>query len=265
MAKVQETSEGFCVYRDIFNGFIIDVSKQEFSAEDEFDKKLSEAVPKWKADGIRGLWAKIPLTHSSLIPVFAKNGFDFHHAQPGYAMLCQWLPQTEKNNLPEYASHYVGVAGLVIDNEGRLLVVRERFSRDKHHPWKLPGGHTEKGEDLADTSVREVLEETGIECEFRSLVCFRHLHNFRFGCSDFYFICHLSPLGGQIKHCEQEISECRWLDVDEFLSDPTVAENNKYFVRCYRDGLQEHPTLSITPVTTYVKKIHRIIYSIKKT
>lgn len=71
------------------------------------------------------------------------------------------------------------------------------------------------GEDLAVTAMREVVEETGIEAEFVSVLGFRHQHNFRFGCSDWYFICLMKALTTEIKHCPQEIAECKWISVSE--------------------------------------------------
>ena len=58
-----------------------------------------------------------------------------------------------------------------------------------------------------------VKEETGVDTEFVGVVCFRHMHNFRYGCSDFYFVCHLRPLTREIKIDESEIADCRWMKV----------------------------------------------------
>ena len=69
------------------------------------------------------------------------------------------------------------------------------------------------GEDLADTARREVLEETGIQTEFVSVLCFRHQHKYKFGQSDIYFVCHMRALSSEIKTCPQEIEACQWMDV----------------------------------------------------
>jgi ADP-ribose pyrophosphatase YjhB (NUDIX family) len=61
------------------------------------------------------------------------------------------------------------------------------------------------GEELADTAKREVFEETGVEAEFISVISFRHLHNFRYGCSDWYFVCLMKPITEDIKPCPHEI------------------------------------------------------------
>lgn len=37
-------------------------------------------------------------------------------------------------------------------------------------------------------AVREVLEETGVQCEFEAVLAFRHAHAFAFSKSDLFFI-----------------------------------------------------------------------------
>lgn len=72
-------------------------------------------------------------------------------------------------------------------------------------------------ENIVEAVKREVLEETGIQTEFVSLVCFCHMLNFRFGCSDIYFICHLKPLTQDINMDTREIADAKWMDVSCFI------------------------------------------------
>ena len=48
---------------------------------------------------------------------------------------------------------------------------------------------------------------------FVSLLCFRHLHQYRWGTSDLYFVCLLKPLHTDIKIDAGEIASCKWMDV----------------------------------------------------
>lgn len=50
------------------------------------------------------------------------------------------------------------VGALVRDGEGRIVLVRNRWSDG----WVLPGGNVESGESLREAVVREVREETGL-------------------------------------------------------------------------------------------------------
>ena len=59
------------------------------------------------------------------------------------------------------ASHSVSVAGVIVDDDGRALLVQRL---DNHH-WEPPGGVLELGESIDDGLRREVREETGLDIE----------------------------------------------------------------------------------------------------
>jgi ADP-ribose pyrophosphatase YjhB (NUDIX family) len=61
----------------------------------------------------------------------------------------------------------IGVRGLVLDDEGRVLLVRHSYGREG---WGFPGGAPKRREKLAATIVREVYEETGVECRVERLL-----------------------------------------------------------------------------------------------
>lgn len=69
------------------------------------------------------------------------------------------------------------------------------------------------GEDINVAAEREVLEETGVRCQFDSVLCVRHLHGYRYGCSDLLFVCFMKPLSTDIELDPVEIKECIWMDV----------------------------------------------------
>ncbi|MFC0847179.1 NUDIX hydrolase [Streptomyces noboritoensis] len=55
--------------------------------------------------------------------------------------------------------HSVSVAGVIVDDAGRALVIKRR----DNGKWEPPGGVVERDETLPDALQREVLEETGIK------------------------------------------------------------------------------------------------------
>lgn len=55
-----------------------------------------------------------------------------------------------------------GAGARVTDDDGRALLVRDNRAPDC---WLLPTGGHEPGESFAETAVREVREETAIDCE----------------------------------------------------------------------------------------------------
>src|SRR5438105_533352 len=59
-----------------------------------------------------------------------------------------------------YGRFGVGVAALIRDDQGRILVVHRTYSREE--PWALPGGWLEGSEGVERTLERELEEETGL-------------------------------------------------------------------------------------------------------
>jgi 8-oxo-dGTP diphosphatase len=55
----------------------------------------------------------------------------------------------------------VSVAGVIVDDEGRALIIQRR---DNGH-WEPPGGILEHGETIEDGLRREVFEETGLKVD----------------------------------------------------------------------------------------------------
>jgi len=60
-----------------------------------------------------------------------------------------------------HAKFIHGVSGVILDGQGRVLLLQHRFWKGQQ--WGLPGGLARRGESLADTLRRELLEEAGIE------------------------------------------------------------------------------------------------------
>lgn len=61
------------------------------------------------------------------------------------------------------AAYRASVKGLIYDDNGKLLFVRERSNT-----WDLPGGGLEHGEGIAEALRRECREELGAEIEIAS-------------------------------------------------------------------------------------------------
>lgn len=72
----------------------------------------------------------------------AQNGFDFHHAKPGFVMMYKWLPTNISANIPEYAHTMIGVGSIVVNDKQQILTITEKHSIIAGS-WKLPGGYVE--------------------------------------------------------------------------------------------------------------------------
>ncbi|MEU4673004.1 NUDIX domain-containing protein [Amycolatopsis sp. NPDC023774] len=69
-------------------------------------------------------------------------------------------------NAPKANSIAVAVSAFIQDDQGRILMIR----RTDNDLYAIPGGQLELGETLAQAAVREVREETGIECEVTGVI-----------------------------------------------------------------------------------------------
>ena len=67
-----------------------------------------------------------------------------------------------------YGHFGIGVAALIRDESGRILLVHRTYSRDE--PWALPGGWLELSDGPIDGALqRELLEETGLRVRVRGV------------------------------------------------------------------------------------------------
>ena len=166
MSKPRELQGHFAkAVSDPFGGVTVNL---EGADGDNFKEKLELSMVDWREQGVRGLWMRIPADLAAHIPTCLERGYAFHHANPGYVMMNQWLPKDQPNGLPMYPHHQIGCAGMVLNSLGQVLVIREAKGMTAKLPdfWKLPGGLVDHKEDISQACVREVLEETGIRTEF---------------------------------------------------------------------------------------------------
>jgi len=219
--------------RDRYKGVTVSTAAEQFEIT-KFPIKLQKSLEYWQARSCRSIWFKVDVGNSDVVPILAKNGFDFHHAKEGFVTMVKWLPIDESSNIPVYAHTMVGVGGLVINSKNQVLTITEKQAIIAGS-WKLPGGYVEPGEDLVEAVIREVQEETGIKTKFLSLVSIRHAHRFNYGCSDLYFVMALTPTEDDVElvNCPREIADSKWMDFDEYLTHPNVHETNRSFLRTY--------------------------------
>ncbi|MBB5870208.1 ADP-ribose pyrophosphatase YjhB (NUDIX family) [Allocatelliglobosispora scoriae] len=104
-------------------------------------------------------------------------------------------------------------AAAVMNERGELLLIH----RTDNDLWALPGGGLDIGESIAQTVVREVREETGIEVEITGLVGLytnpRHVIGYDDGeVRQQFSICFAArPTGGELT-TSPESSEVDWVD-----------------------------------------------------
>ena len=200
--------------------------------ETEFGTRLSTTIETAKK-GINALYLNIDMLNSHYIPIAATFDFTYHHAEGREAVLMRWLPDTECK-VPPSATHHVGVGALIVtdDDPAEILVVKEK---GKLAGWKLPGGLVNLGEDLGDAATREVMEETGVQCKFESIVRLRHSHKVQGDRSDIYIIAKMRAQSRDIT-LDEEISAAKWMKVADFVVQNSHPMHAELMEHLYRDG-----------------------------
>ncbi|MFD0688455.1 NUDIX hydrolase [Actinomadura fibrosa] len=124
--------------------------------------------------------------------------------------------------------HSVAVAGIVIDDQGRALLIR----RPENGRWEPPGGVLELEETFADGVRREVKEETGLDVEPEALTGI--YKNMARGIVALAFRCRL--LGGTLT-TNPEADAFRWASPDE-----VATLTNEVFAYRILDAYRDDPT-----------------------
>ncbi|GHH49866.1 NUDIX hydrolase [Streptomyces candidus] len=121
-------------------------------------------------------------------------------------------------NLRSTAGHQLlylpGVTAVVFDDAGRVLLGR----RSDNGEWSVVGGIPEPGEQPARAAVREVFEETAVECEVERIVLVQTLRPVQYENGD---ICQFMDVtvacratGGEARVNDEESLEVGWFPVD---------------------------------------------------
>ncbi|WP_062909377.1 NUDIX hydrolase [Mycobacterium avium] len=110
--------------------------------------------------------------------------------------------------------HSVSVAGIVVRDDGRVLVIK----RDDNGHWEAPGGILELDESFEDGVRREVFEETGLTVTVERLSgVYKNLAQ---GIVALVYRCRLA--GGE-PHATVEAREIRWMTKEEVQTAMTPA------------------------------------------
>lgn len=210
--------------------------------------RLSTSVTEWQTQGLKSAWLRVPLAMGHLIPLAAECGFEFHHISAnGDCVMKVWLQPELPDKVPPFATHQVGCAGFVLNSEKELLVMKEQSDSSRRMAWKLPGGLCDPGESFGEACVREVREETGVLSSFVSVLALWNRHNLQpWGQSDMYVVCRLRPdetgTGGArptIVLDPDEVSDCRWMCLDDFLAQEKHPLIRKICKRLYEQDDSE--------------------------
>lgn len=113
-----------------------------------------------------------------------------------------------------YPTPKLDVRALIVDKAGNILLVQERSDGC----WTLPGGWCDIGDSPADAVVREVVEETGLECRAVQLLALfdklKHPHPPQLPhAHKAFFLCEV--IGGQLLGETDETQGAGYFPIDD--------------------------------------------------
>ena len=130
---------------------------------------------------------------------------------PGYRVLQRALYAYRRM----FATMTLGVRAAVIDERGRVLLIRHTYA----HGWHFPGGGIEAGETAIDALRRELYEEARVELtdEPRLVGVFQNTTVTERDHEAFYVVRSFRIV--EPKGKDLEIAECRFFDQDDLPPD----------------------------------------------
>jgi ADP-ribose pyrophosphatase YjhB (NUDIX family) len=117
-------------------------------------------------------------------------------------------------NAPKANRVIPAASAIVLDDSGRILL----HKRTDNEYWSIPGGGMEPGESIAETVIREVREETGIEARVEKLLGVysnpRHVSVYDDGeVRQQFSVCFLCrAVGGELR-TSKESSDVRFVEI----------------------------------------------------
>lgn len=120
--------------------------------------------------------------------------------------------------------------GSIVLNNNQVLLVKHNAGH-----WDFPKGHVEEGETLEETAIREVKEETNVLIEVIS----NYRYVTRYSPKEnvlkdvIYFLG--KPLSNDLKNQEEEVSEVKFVDIDQALSLITYDNSKKILKKLLQD------------------------------
>ena len=123
----------------------------------------------------------------------------------------EWM-ESVGEGVPGYVTPKVAIGALVGNDEGQVLLVERKESG----VWLFPTGWADVGYSPAEVAVKEVVEETGIECEPQRLlgvVDGQRMGFSRFGM--YMLLFHCTATGGRLRPHPLETSDVGWFSSGE--------------------------------------------------
>ena len=119
-------------------------------------------------------------------------------------------PLRRRPSLSAMGDEQVRAAGGVVVRDGRIAVVH----RPRYEDWSLPKGKLDPGEDFPAAALREVREETGLDCRLGDELPEVRYED-RHGRSKVVRFWAMEVIGESPFRADDEVDELRWVPLGE--------------------------------------------------
>ena len=178
----------------------------------EFSKILKNTITEIKKKKKKAIFLKLTEKESNLIQTAISQNFKFHHIKKNKIILLKKLKDLE---IPEFATHHIGVGGIVLSqNLKKILLVKQK----KGKRWKVPTGRKDLGENIEEGILREIFEETKINCRFLGVLFFREFFPVTYEMGDFFFLNLLIAENDDIIIDKNELDNAEWKSFKFFFN-----------------------------------------------
>ena len=126
-------------------------------------------------------------------------------------LVAEWM-KSVGHGVPGYQTPKVAVGAVVGNDKGEILLVQ----RSDSGVWLYPTGWADIGYSASEVAVKEVEEETGIECEVVQLIAVLDGLRQRFTRIPLYsLVFHCRATGGELKAHPLETNDVGWFSLDD--------------------------------------------------
>jgi ADP-ribose pyrophosphatase YjhB (NUDIX family) len=151
--------------------------------------------------------------YEEVLAVAADIGVASGHPIDQTTLVQEWMASVGQG-IGGYVTPKVGVGAVVGDGDGRMLLIQ----RAESGVWLYPTGWADVGYSAAEVAVKEVHEETGIECEAKQLLGVFDGHRWGSRWPLYLVLVHCEATGGSLNPHPLEVTDVGWFHRDEFPS-----------------------------------------------
>lgn len=245
------THRSLKTYTDKWNCLQIKINENDNIENLDLDDLIDQA--KSDCPDLKAAWLHAD-GQPALIPTAFQAGFKFHVAHDDRFVMYNWLKEGQDSTLPPPLTHQVGVCGFILNAKKQVLIIKDKGTQLFYGDyWKLPGGRVDLYEPISKAAEREILEECGVTCEFKSVLGFRETlkhPNVHLERADIFFITRLelkNPEEDTINFCKQELVDAAWVDLKDIGSEKyPVSPVFWAIMSVVDDGMEDWDKVDIT-------------------